>query len=116
MQAATANGGKWPISIGGGGVPRWRGDSRELFYLGGRQLWSVELTTRGDALVPGLPKMLFDHPELLTHTGGALFSYAVARDGQHFLVTSRRDTGGDGEPASAAMVVVLNWFSGLAKP
>ena len=43
-------------------------------------------------------------------------AYAVARDGQHFLVTSRRETGGDGEPASAPIVVVLNWFRGLAKP
>ncbi len=94
----------------------WRGDSRELFYLGGRRVWAVELTTKGDAIVAGVPKPLFDHPELLSHGGGALFSYAVARDGQHCLMTSRRETGVDGEPASAPIVVVLNWFSEVAKP
>src|SRR5260370_36422570 len=32
--AAAAAGGKWQVSNQGGTAPRWRGDGKELFYLG----------------------------------------------------------------------------------
>ena len=36
---------KWPVSIDGGGTPRWRRDGRELFFLAGARMMAVS----GDA-------------------------------------------------------------------
>ena len=32
--AVTSPGGKWQISTSGGAIARWRGDGKEIFYLG----------------------------------------------------------------------------------
>ena len=49
--------GKWQVSTAGGTEPRWRGDSKELFYLERAQLgslMSVGVSTAGGALAASL--------------------------------------------------------------
>jgi len=111
VQTAAATGGKWPISITGGNAPRWRADSRELFYIGDGQVWAVAITHTGDELMAGVPQALFDHGGIHPHRDN-YFSYAVSADGQRFLLTSRRQIGPDGE-SSAPIMVVFNWRAGL---
>jgi len=108
VQAPKVGARKWPISLGSGAAPRWRGDSRELYYIGEGKMWAVDISARGDTIVAGSPQALFNHGGVAAH-GGSYFSYAVTADGQKFLLTSRRDT------EAAPIVVVLNWFAGITR-
>ena len=55
---------KWLATTAGGGIPRWRGDGRELFFLsgtlGGGRLGSVEIRVEGNDLKMSSPQSLFD--------------------------------------------------------
>lgn len=87
------------VSLGGGGVPWWRADARELFYMSPEgKLMSVPVQ-----LVPlefGTPTMLFQTP--LESPSLISAQYVVAGNGQRFLL---------GVPAGtiAPITVVLDW-------
>jgi eukaryotic-like serine/threonine-protein kinase len=89
------------VSTAGGVRPRWRGDGRELFFVAGNTLQSVDIAA-GDNIEAGQPKDLFP---LRFWT-----DYAVARDGQRILAT----TSVEENPLQPA-TVVLNWAAGLAR-
>jgi Tol biopolymer transport system component/tRNA A-37 threonylcarbamoyl transferase component Bud32 len=88
------------VSTAGGVQPRWRGDSRELFYVAPEgQLMAVDIQVSGDRLEPGLPQVLFD---------AGVFSpwsdeYGVSRDGQRFVVITPV------KEAGWSLQVILNW-------
>jgi serine/threonine protein kinase len=78
--------GKWQVSRGGGNEPRWRGDGREIFYIGPkRTLMSVPVISNG-AFSAGNPAPLFRTQLRAQVSSTDLFSYDVTRDGQRFLV------------------------------
>ncbi len=77
---------KWPVSIDGGIVPRWRRDGRELFYIAGTRMMAVSVTATGSGLAIGTPVKLFDDPSL-TWNGTDAHRYDVSADGQRFLTT-----------------------------
>ena len=103
-------GSKWQVSRGGGEEPRWRGDGKELFYLGpDSRLMAVDVKNSAGFEV-GPPVALF-----LTHLRQPLsamdfFSYDVTADGQKFLVNTKVDTS-----TSAPVSVILNWSSEIEK-
>ena len=103
--------GKWAVSTGGGTVPRWRGDGRELYYLAGGNLMAVDVSVDGAAFGTGTPRALFafSHSNV-THAD--YFPYAVTRDGRKFLVT-RELPSSAGDARQTPVVVVLNWFEEL---
>jgi Tol biopolymer transport system component/predicted Ser/Thr protein kinase len=76
---------KWPVSIDGGGTPRWRGDGRELFFLAGARMMAVPVNASATGLTIGAPAMLFDDPSLVW-SGADGHSYDVSADGQRFLM------------------------------
>jgi hypothetical protein len=85
VKALPAGDRRWQVSSGGGWLPHWRLDGRELFYLAldGR-LMAVDLSN-GFASVT--PRPLFEttiHPFSYPTLPGN--SYAVSGDGQQFLV------------------------------
>jgi eukaryotic-like serine/threonine-protein kinase len=87
------------VSKGGGSAPRWRRDSRELFFLttaGG--VMAAPMTAAGTAS----SAQLFEVPGAVTHWG-------VAADGQRFLMAVPV------KQAPAPFTVVLNWQSALAR-
>ena len=89
-----------PVSPAGGRSPRWRGDSRELFYVDNDfRLMSVSVST-ADGLSTGEPRALFA-------LGGAL-PYEVSPDGQRFLVNVPLD-----EPDE--LKLFFDWSSYLPK-
>ena len=95
------------ISHHGGRAPRWRGDGRELFFLApDSRLMAVAFDTNKGPL-PVVPEALF--PTGLT-TPGTQRSYAVAKDGQKFLIPVDHDAS---EPSP--IIVVLNWPALLTK-
>jgi serine/threonine protein kinase len=109
VQPFPASGGKWQVSTGGGSQPRWRRDGKELFYISAdKRLMAVEVKTDA-TFEAGVAKALFGTRFLLA-AAPHLISYAVAGDGQRFLVTRLVEE----EPA-IPITVVLNWTSGLKK-
>lgn len=87
------------VSTAGGWLPAWRGDGRELFYVGAdHHLMAVPVTT-DDGLELGRPAALFP----LEPGGSALVEYNVRADGQRFLVNAA--IAGTGRPPT----VVLDW-------
>jgi eukaryotic-like serine/threonine-protein kinase len=94
LRARSEGGPKVLLSRGGGIMPHWREDGKELFYrsLDGT-LMSVAITTVG-ALHPGVPRSLF-------HLGGNWWD--ATSDGNRFLVGLPVDQG------VPPFTVVLNW-------
>jgi eukaryotic-like serine/threonine-protein kinase len=78
--------GKWQVSRGGGTEPRWRGDGKELFYLGPhRQVTGVEVNA-GETFSAGTPIKLFAFQARAGISSTDLFTYDVAKDGKRFIV------------------------------
>jgi Tol biopolymer transport system component len=78
--------GKWQISRGGGSEPRWRGDGKEIFYLGPTGvLTAVPVSTEG-TLSTGTATPLFQIHGRAAISSTDVFSYDVTKDGKRFLV------------------------------
>jgi DNA-binding winged helix-turn-helix (wHTH) protein len=75
---AVSAGESVPVSQGGGFSPRWRGDTRELFYLmGDGSVMSVDVDTT-PVFRPGRPRQLF-------RVAGVIPEWGVTTDGSRFL-------------------------------
>jgi len=78
--------GKWQISQGGGSEPRWRGDSKVLFFVGPKfMLMTANVSTAG-SVTSSPPQALFQLHARPPISSTDLFSYDVSRDGKRFLV------------------------------
>jgi Tol biopolymer transport system component len=101
------------ISSSGGGMPRWRSDGKEIFYISKEsQLVAVPVDTT-DKFHSGDAKVLFGirHVEATQPpTNGAEFIYSVSPDGQRFLANVLADT-----QSQQPITVILNWHSLLKK-
>ncbi|HET7710786.1 MAG TPA: hypothetical protein VFL80_02545, partial [Thermoanaerobaculia bacterium] len=91
---------KWMISNGGGIMPAWRGDGRELYYVSSDQKMTAVALTGGAELQAAEPVALFDAP-LRPHPTS---QYEVSGDGQRFLLNRRVESG---NPEPVAML--QNW-------
>jgi serine/threonine protein kinase len=105
--------GIWPISTAGGEQPRWRGDGKELFFVGADgKLMAVAVGTAVAGPQPsfdyGPPVPLFEAGVVATNTH--VFEYHVTRDGMRFLVDTKVNLAG-----SPPVTVVVNWQAGLKK-
>jgi eukaryotic-like serine/threonine-protein kinase len=95
------------VSNGGGAVPRWRKDGKELFYLAlDAKLMAVDLKL-GPTVEAGVPKLLF---QTRISVNGQTDQYAVTGDGKRFLIP---------EPLESQNVppitVITNWTSLLKR-
>ena len=105
--------GQWRISIAGGEQPRWRGDGKELFFIGGDGKMTAVMVNASPAKAsfePGTLQQLFD-AHLVESYNSTLFEYDVSPDGKHFLLS----TAGGGSAAAPVLNVVMNWDTGLKK-
>jgi serine/threonine protein kinase len=103
------------ISIAGGEQPRWRGDGRELFFVGGDgKMMSVAVNAMA-GLKPTFgveaPRPLFDSHLAQFAFQNAVFEYDVTSDGKRFLLTAVAG----GSLSTLLLNVVLNWDAGLKK-
>jgi hypothetical protein len=105
-QAANATSlGKWQLSNSGGRAPRWRQNSKELFYLAqDNTLTAVPISIRGStfAFEAGLP--LFR-----ANPGFYRISYDVSPDGSRFIVNTAP------QERTAPITVVENWVFDMPK-
>jgi eukaryotic-like serine/threonine-protein kinase len=104
-------GGKRQISSGGGVLPRWRRDGKEIFYLTpGGQLMAVEVAGHNGTLEIGVAQKLFEGVggnNAGNQTGN--LGYDVTADGRKFLVVD------DGIIASRPLTLLQNWTAVLRK-
>jgi Tol biopolymer transport system component len=99
-----AAGGKRQVSIAGGGIPRWRRDGKELFYIGlDLKLAAAEVDGKGGSFEAGQVSPLFG--------GMSSLIYDVAADGQRFLAVLPPEQSSDAQP----LTVVQNWTAGPKK-
>jgi Tol biopolymer transport system component len=78
--------GKWQVSRGGGGEPRWRGDGKEIFYIGPRSTLTSASVATGDTFSTGARNVLFQFHQRAPVSSTDIFSYDVTKDGKRFLV------------------------------
>jgi len=108
LQPVPPTGALWQVTTGGGDMPRWRGDGRELFYRKeDGTLTAVAVENVAGALAFGAPRALFSGILSLGNTAG--FSYLPAADGQRFLV-SQWD-----EASRSPLAVTLHWQNDLSE-
>jgi Tol biopolymer transport system component len=128
----TGNGG-WQVSYAGGDWPRWRKDTKELFFhapvaLGagtpypfGGPLSVAVINTASGIFEAGPPRDLVVFPALnVPHTGGQYHPYAVSPDGERFLIVQwvpppSAVTGQIGPDTFSGLTVAMNWTQGLKK-
>jgi dipeptidyl aminopeptidase/acylaminoacyl peptidase len=108
VQAYPPTGGRYQVSVAGGISPRWRPDGKEILYLApDSTLMAVDVSTSPSGFRAGQPRALFKAAINTLGNPIGLFHYAVAADGQRFLVASL--LGGEAPPP---VTVVLNWAAG----
>ena len=97
---------RYQISQGGGGMPRWRGDGTELFYLTapGRMMAVPIRSSAESALEFDAPQMLFQTRPIPKQWNW----YDVSTDGQHFLFNLPHEFSN-----SSKINVVSNWTEKL---
>ena len=102
--------GKWQVSRGGGTEPRWRGDGKEIFYIGPKSMLTAVTVDTRDSFSSGNPTPLFRTQIRAQVSSTDQFSYDVTKDGQRFLVNKYA------KPAQVAPLhIILNATAGLAK-
>jgi Tol biopolymer transport system component len=97
--------GRWQVSLTGGVFPRWRGDGRELYYVGNDMLIAVPVSS-DSALTLGQPQTLFEAAGVSPAAQGAR-GYDVSADGQRFLTIMPVE--GNEQTASPKIRIVQNW-------
>jgi serine/threonine protein kinase len=82
IRSLSNAGTRWQVSAGGGTDPRWRGDTRELFYASADS-WLMSVSFVGAR--PGTQQRLFPI-HMPTPVDPYLSNYNVTSDGQRFLL------------------------------
>jgi Tol biopolymer transport system component len=102
-------GGKWQVSTGGGILPRWRRDGKELFFAvpTGAMMMTASVNGEGTAFQVGAVQALFQ-----VRSGGPRYFYDVSADGQRFLLNALPE---QATAAAAPLTLVVNWTAGLKK-
>ncbi len=109
VNLTSPNGGKWMLSKGTLGFPRWRADGKELLYLSADAGLMAVSVGAGPVFQPGPPQLLFKLPAdflRVSANPGALAD--ITRDNQKILLSM---PGKDNSRQSLS--VVLNWRAGL---
>jgi eukaryotic-like serine/threonine-protein kinase len=93
---------RWQVSVGGGVQPRWRADTRELYFLRLDGALCAVAVRPGTQFEAGPPAVLW-RATLWDITNGALWHYAASADGSRFLVNTVV------ERAAPLLHVIVNW-------
>jgi serine/threonine protein kinase/Tol biopolymer transport system component len=98
--------GRWQVSQGGGTFPAWRGDSKEIFFVGlDGALHAASVNPQKDEFDLDQVRPLFR----INYTAPIGNAFDNAPDGQHFVITELPQ----GVPTP--LVLVSNWLSDLKK-
>jgi eukaryotic-like serine/threonine-protein kinase len=78
--------GKWQVSREGGTEPRWRGDGKELYYIGQTGMLMAATVSSEGGFSSGTPAPLFPLRGRTHFSSTDQYTYDVTSDGQRFLV------------------------------
>ena len=95
------------VSVNGGNQPRWSPAGNELFFYSEGHLMAVSYESGEDRFDAGEPRPLFEVSGFLTGRGYS-YTYAVAPDGQRFLMLKNVDQ-------DPQINIILNWFEELKR-
>jgi dipeptidyl aminopeptidase/acylaminoacyl peptidase len=104
VETFPVTGERWRVSTAGGHQPRWHPKGSELFYLApDRRMMSLPVRQGGASFQWDAPRALFQTAvtDLGPYRGS--WKYAVAPDGERFLILTRRPQ------AASPAVAILNW-------
>ena len=112
VERYPALGNRQQISTGGGRIPRWSRDGRELFFssLDSRQMLTVPVQS-GTTLAIGRPRVLFEFAMLVQSAGNR--PYDVATDGRFLIIRDGQSDAGAG--TASHLIVVQNWTEELKR-
>ncbi|MGH9363662.1 MAG: protein kinase domain-containing protein [Thermoanaerobaculia bacterium] len=92
---------KWQVSTRGGIWPYWRGDGKEIYYIGLDGAFMAAPVVMSQTFSVGTPESLF---QTRLRLWTVQRQYAASRDGQRFLMIYPTQ-----DPAASPMNVLLNW-------
>jgi WD40-like Beta Propeller Repeat len=111
VQALPGPGIRREISTDGGFQPQWRRDGQELFYMApDKRLMAMDFRSSPATFDTGPPRPLFATRTKWIEIQGTARTYAVAPDGQQFLIASATESSQFG-----SITVVLNWVAAVGK-
>lgn len=99
VQSFPPKEGRWQISTAGGTEPLWQREGKELYYISGDRLMSVDVKTSGQIFDAGIPKMLFEARLESTRRHSR---YQIADNGRRILLNLPIE-------ASSPVTVTVNW-------
>jgi serine/threonine protein kinase/dipeptidyl aminopeptidase/acylaminoacyl peptidase len=104
-------GGKWQISTGGGLIPKWSRNGKELFYSTlDNKIMMVTYTASGDSFHADRPQLW--SPGQFTERGNA-YSFDLHPDGKRFAVLKAPGT--EQAPAVNKVSFIFNFFDELRR-
>jgi hypothetical protein len=92
---------RWQVSTRGGIWPYWRGDGKEIYYVGLDAVLMAAPVSAGRTFSVGTPESLF---QTRLRVWMVARQYVASRDGQRFLMIYPTQ-----DPAASPMNVLLNW-------
>jgi serine/threonine-protein kinase len=103
--------GRWQVSSGGGSVPAWAQNGRELFYMDlTNRLMTVPIQIAGVGFNAGLPVRQFDTAYVQTQQSSGPRAYDVWPDAQRFLMMREQSIA---DNSRMRLIAVVNWFEEL---
>jgi len=107
---SSRQGGKWQVSNGGGDVPRWPRNGRELLYQSGDQIMAAGYTVKGDTFVAEKPRVW------IAKLDSGIFSgqWDLAPDGKRVVVLTPAESG-EAAGQEHDLVFLENFFDELRR-
>ncbi|HEY3204696.1 MAG TPA: protein kinase [Thermoanaerobaculia bacterium] len=99
---------KWQVSTRGGIWPYWRGDGKEIYYVGLDAVLMAVPVSESQTFSVGTPEPLF---QTRLRIWTVARQYAASRDGQRFLMIYPTQ-----DAAASPMQVLLNWQAPAGRP
>ncbi|WP_348260610.1 protein kinase [Telmatobacter sp. DSM 110680] len=100
---SASNKGRWLVSRGGGVMPRWRRDGKELFFISPDWKMMAAAVTTSPTFQSMTPHALFDTEMVDTGIRTGPMSWDIAPDGKRFLIISENSAG------TSSLNLILNW-------
>jgi hypothetical protein len=100
------------VSNGGGALPYWTKEGREIVYLADNSLMAVDVTPEGNALTLGKPRQLF--PPLPFAQPVNAINYDAYPDGSRFVVLLTATAKATAEPRTH-LTMVFNLFDEIRR-
>ena len=105
MTSFPEPGRRYPVSVEGGGYPRWRADGRELFFLSADARLMAASFAAGTPPTIGTPVPLFEVRLIPSPDSGIFttYEYDVNADGSRFLINRMVSL------PDESMTVIVDW-------